>query len=164
MSKICKCKSVVNYELVHSFMVKCGNTWKSAHFDMRTQYKFSSWTYQLCFKDCSIPLLDWENISVKIILWLDRLRKFNTWINTFTQRCSTCAQVHTSWGKWQIDNYSWQSQPYSQRYLALLIPGSRPNARTAPGAPPYCNRQPLKIFMYQKKFNTTKIIFNRDLQ
>ena len=30
--------------------------------------------------------------------------------------------------------------------LALLIPGSRLNARNSPGARPYCNHQPLKKF------------------
>ena len=42
-------------------------------------------------------------------------------------------------GKYPIDDYSQRS------YLALLIPGSRPNARNSPDAPPYCNRLPLKI-------------------
>ena len=36
-------------------------------------------------------------------------------------------EVHTPRGKCLIDNYS-------QRYLALLLPGSRPNARNSPGA------------------------------
>ena len=34
---------------------------------------------------------------------------------------------------------------YSERSLALLIPGSRLNARNSPSASPYCNRQPLKF-------------------
>ena len=48
-----------------------------------------------------------------------------------------CAQVHTPRVKCPIDEYSEQS-------LALLIPGSRLNARNSPSAHPYCNRQPLK--------------------
>ena len=36
-------------------------------------------------------------------------------------------------GKCPIDDYS-------QQYLALLLPGSRPNARNSPVARPYCNR------------------------
>ena len=47
-----------------------------------------------------------------------------------------CAHVHTSQGKFLIGNYS-------QWYLVLLIPGSILNTRNAPGARPYCNRQPL---------------------
>ena len=35
---------------------------------------------------------------------------------------------------------------YSQRLLALPIPGSRLNARNSPGTRPYCDRQPLKKF------------------
>ena len=38
---------------------------------------------------------------------------------------------------------------YSQRYLALPIPGSRLNARNTPGARPYCNRQPQKISLIE---------------
>ena len=44
-------------------------------------------------------------------------------------------QVHTPRGKCSIDDYV-------QPSLALLIPCSRLNARNAPGARLYCNRQP----------------------
>ena len=46
---------------------------------------------------------------------------------------NACVHVLTSWGKCPIDNYS-------QRYLALLILGSRLNTMNAP----YCNHQPFK--------------------
>ena len=42
-------------------------------------------------------------------------------------------EVHTPRSKCPIDDYS-------QRYLALLLPGSRPNSMNSPGACPYCNR------------------------
>ena len=69
-------------------------------------------------------------------------------------------KVHTRQGKCPIDNYS-------QRYLALLLPGSRPNARNSPGACPYCNRCVKKILRIEwnhenlltRKF-FTQIIFN----
>ena len=55
---------------------------------------------------------------------------------------------HTSRDKCLIDNYSQQS-------LALLIPGSRLNARSSTGARPYCNHQLLKKFRGSNK--TVKI-------
>ena len=63
-----------------------------------------------------------------------------------------CAEVHTPWGKYPIDNCS-------QRYLALMMPPSRLNASNTPGALPCCNRQPLQNFTdWTKpwKLNTTK--------
>ena len=55
------------------------------------------------------------------------------------QWISCRTQVHTPRGKCPIDDYS-------QWSLALLIPGSRLNARNSPDARPYCNRLPLKKF------------------
>ena len=67
-----------------------------------------------------------------------------------------CVLVHTPWGKCPIENYS-------QRSLALLIPGSRLNARNSPGAHPYCNRQSLKKcadWTKLRKFSNMKIFLN----
>ena len=55
------------------------------------------------------------------------------------EKVCTCKSTPPPRGKSLIDNYS-------QRSLALLIPGSRLNARNSPGAHPYCNHQSLKKF------------------
>ena len=49
-----------------------------------------------------------------------------------------------------------------QRYLVLPIPGSGVNARNAPGARPYFNRQPLKKISRVERAAkiSTRIIFN----
>ena len=52
--------------------------------------------------------------------------------------------VHTPRGKCLIDDYS-------QRYLALPIPGSRLNSRNAPGTRSYCNCQWLQTFCRSNK-------------
>jgi len=68
----------------------------------------------------------------------DQPRKFNTRkikLRGDNQRISLRAQVHTPRGKCPIDHYS-------QRALALRIPGSRLNARNSSGARPYCSRLP----------------------
>ena len=52
------------------------------------------------------------------------------------------SKVHKPRGKCPIDDYS-------QRYLALLLPSSRLNARNSPGACPYCNQ-----------YETTKATYN----
>ena len=76
-------------------------------------------------------------------------------------------QVHTPR---PIDNHNQRCpiDDYSELYLALLIPGSRLNARNSPDARPYCNHQPLKkilrIERNRKNLTTrkffTQIIFN----
>ena len=41
---------------------------------------------------------------------------------------------------------------YSQRYLALPLPGSRLNARNSPGARPYCNQYETTKATYSELF------------
>ena len=73
-----------------------------------------------------------------------------------------CTNLHASRGKCPIDDYSRQPQRYSQWYLTLPIPGSRLNARNAPGTHPYCNRQSSKNFMdwTNSRNLTPRYIFN----
>ena len=67
-----------------------------------------------------------------------------------------CARKSTPWGKCSIDDYN-------QQYLALPIPGSRLNARNAPGACWYCSCQLLNgmCIEWNRKvlFTQTKWIF-----
>ena len=60
------------------------------------------------------------------------------------------------------------NQRLQQQSLALLIPGSRLNARNSPSASPYCNHQPLQKISWierdRENLTTpkffTRIIFN----
>ena len=80
----------------------------------------------------AICTIDGENFAVKLILRLRPTVNFNTRklnLRGDDQWISLHAQVHTPRDKCLIDDYS-------QRSLALLIPGSRLNARNSPGVHP----------------------------
>ena len=81
--------------------------------------------------------------------WLKHLRGDGQWNKL------ACAYIHTFWGKCVIDDYSWQPQCYSQRYLALLITGSRLNVSNPPHDRPYCSC----AWNKPRKFNTTEIFY-----
>ena len=90
--------------------------------------------------------VDRENFAVKII--------------SRSRPISLRVQVHTPQDKCLIGDYS-------QRSLALLIPGSRLNSKNSPGACPYCNHQSLKnSWIERNRENLTtqkffmRIIFN----
>ena len=80
---------------------------------------------------------DLENFPVRIISWSRPTAKVKLCGND--QWISLHVSPHSRrYCNCPIDNYS-------KRFLALLIPGSRLNARNSPSARPYCNRQPLKF-------------------
>ena len=81
--------------------------------------------------------VDWENFAVKVVSWSRSTTKKAC--TTMKQRLSVRGNPYSR-GKCPIDDYS-------QRYLALLLPGSRPNTRNVPGTRLYCKHQPLKIFL-----------------
>ena len=71
-------------------------------------------------------------------------------------RTSTLPEVNVRLTTTQDSCSVTTSDIWLSRYLALPIPGSRLNARNAPGARPYCNRQLLKKI---HGFNTMKIYY-----
>ena len=97
-------------------------------------------------------MLDWIIPSIRLttVIFVVETNCVNMQKIKLRQRWSACTQVHTPWSKCPIHYYS-------QRSLALLIPGSRLNARNSPSACPYCNSQPLKKFRGSNK--TTKFYY-----
>ena len=69
----------------------------------------------------------------------------NIYMVMVTEQVSACTSTPPEVNVWSMTTTDSHSVTTSQRQLALLIPGSRLNAKNAPGARPLCKRQLLKI-------------------
>jgi len=90
-----------------------------------------------CTNACTVY---WENFTVKIISQSRPTAKIWHAKNKLTRRQSTKTPARKS----TISRSKCPIDDYSQWSLALLLHGSRLNARNFPGTRPYCNRQLIK--------------------